>query len=129
MTARAGQLSGVRMLVVEDEAIVAMMVEDLLADLGCVVIQVAGSVRSALDMVENQEIAIDGAILDVNLGGEKVFPVAEALTTRQVPFVFATGYGMAGLNERFAGTPTLAKPFVSKALENALLAALGCRLR
>src|SRR5215213_3855597 len=111
LMSRLASLKGLRVLVVEDETMVAMMVEDLLADLGCTVVDVAGTVRRALTIVTNEDVILDGAILDINIGGEKVFPVAEALATRGVPFVFATGYGTAGLDARFLGTPTLAKPF------------------
>jgi CheY-like chemotaxis protein len=113
-------LAGLRLLVVEDEAMVAMMVEDMLADLGCTVVEVAGTVAKGLALASSEDAALDGALLDINVGGEKVFPVAEALAARRVPFVFATGYGAAGLEARFAGVPVLAKPFQRTALERAL---------
>ncbi|HKP79472.1 MAG TPA: response regulator [Phenylobacterium sp.] len=117
-------LTGVRLLLVEDEAMVAMMVEDLLADLGCVVVEVAGTLSRGLALASDAALPIDGAILDVNLGGEKVYPVAEALAARGVPFIFATGYGLAGISEAFSHVPALAKPYEQSALERILTAAI-----
>ena len=82
-----------RIMIVEDEALVAMMVEDLLNDLGCEVAGSFGAVGEALAWLDGPASLPDGAVLDVNIGGEMVFPVAEALRVRGVPFVFATGYG------------------------------------
>ena len=118
-------LSGLRLLLVEDETLVAMMVEDMLADLGCVVVDVAGTLSRGLALVADQGLDLDGAILDVNLGGEKVYPVAEALAARGVPFIFATGYGTAGIAEDFSHVPALAKPYESRALARMLTSALG----
>ena len=117
-------LKGLRILVVEDEAMVAMMVEDMLIDLGCVVVGIAGSVEKAVSMVGCGDLALDGAVLDINLGGETVFPVADALTERHVPFIFATGYGTDGLERRYADRPTLTKPFHFRTLEQALMEGL-----
>lgn len=122
-------LTGLRLLVVEDEAIVAMMVEDLLTDLGCVVVDVAGTVSRGLALVSDTGLALDGAILDVNLGGEKVYPIAEALTARGIPFMFATGYGITGIAESFSHVPALAKPYEPQALKRILTAALDRRDR
>lgn len=117
-------IAGARLLIVEDEALVALMVEDMLADLGCVVVDVAGTVSRGVTLVTDPGLAIDGAILDVNLGGEKVYPVAEALAAKGVPFIFATGYGLAGIAESFAHVPALAKPYDLRALEEGLTAVL-----
>jgi len=125
MMAAVGQLAGLRLLVVEDEAMVAMMLEDMLSDLGCVVVEVAGSLARGLALVDSPHIAIDGAVLDVNLGGEKVYPVAERLTARRVPFIFSTGYGLAGISPQFAHVLALAKPFSLSRLERALLSAVA----
>jgi CheY-like chemotaxis protein len=105
----AGSLNGRRILVVEDEMFVAMLVEDLLADLGCQVIGPAASVAQALKLLDGA--ALDGALLDVNLGHEKVYPVAEALRQTHVPYVFVTGYGVAGLDQAYRNDPTIQKPF------------------
>ena len=97
-----------RVLVVEDEGLVAMMLEDLLEDLGCEIAGSVGSVRAALEWVGDGGAA-DFALLDVNLAGEAVFPVADALTARGVPFAFATGYG-EDHDPRFKDAPLLGKP-------------------
>lgn len=113
-------LSGLKLLVVEDETLVAMMLEMMLDGFGCSVVGVAGTLSRGLALANDEELCLDGAILDVNLGGEKVYPVAERLTRRGVPFIFCTGYGMAGLTESFAHVPTLAKPYEARDLESLL---------
>jgi CheY-like chemotaxis protein len=118
-------LAGLRLLVVEDEAMIAMMLEDMLDAFGCVVVDVAGTLSRGLDLAGNDALSLDGAILDVNLGGEPVYPVAERLALRGVPFIFCTGYGLAGLAARFAHVPTLAKPYMREELEAALKSVLG----
>ena len=117
-------LKGLRLLLVEDETMVAMMVEDMLSELGCVVVEVAGSVSAGLAAASREAEPIDGAVLDVNLGSETVYPVAEALKARGVPFVFSTGYSTAGIADRFAGVSIIAKPYELRALERHLVAAL-----
>ncbi|HZZ35245.1 MAG TPA: response regulator [Caulobacteraceae bacterium] len=117
-------LAGRRLLIVEDEALVAMMLEDMLAGLGCVVVEVAGSVSEGLALAGDASLALDAAVLDVNLGGEEVYPVAEKLSAGGVPFVFSTGYGVAGIAPGFARVPALAKPFTPRALASALLSVL-----
>jgi CheY-like chemotaxis protein len=111
-------IKGLRLFVVEDEALVAMLLEDLLTDLGCTVVDIVGTIRDALSRLART--VADGAVLDVNLGGEKVFPVADALVQRGMPFIFATGYGRAGLDERYPSTPVLTKPYSPEALVNVL---------
>ena len=103
-------MSLARVILVEDEPLVAMMMEDLLADLGCEIAGSFGSLDAALGWVAAQEELPDGALLDVNLGGgEMVFPLAEALRARGVPFVFATGYGVLP-SDGYPDTPLLSKP-------------------
>jgi len=121
--ANADRLAGFRVLVVEDEALIAMLVEDFLTDLGCVVVDVAGTLAAGLALANTATLAIDGAILDINLGGEQVFPIADALVDRGIPFVFATGYGGLGLDPRFAGHPVIAKPFGLETFKTAVLSA------
>lgn len=115
-------LRGTRVLVVEDEMLVAMMIEDMLEEFGCTVVGPASRVAAAFDLIETEEI--DGAVLDVNLGGERVFPVAEALRTRRIPFVFATGYNVNGLQPDFADSPAIQKPFRSDQFRRVLTSAL-----
>ena len=122
MMSRSDPLTGLRLLVVEDEALVAMALEDMLGDLGCVVVDVAGTLARGVALAE--KLAIDGAILDINLGGEKVFPVAERLAERGVPFVFCTGYGLAGVPADFAQAPTLSKPYDQRQLHDLLVTGL-----
>ena len=114
-----GGLYGLRVLVVEDETLIAIMLEDMLEEFGCVIAGVAGSVSQAMERVETDG-SIDAAILDVNLGGEKIYPVADALVKRDVPFVFSTAFGPADLAERYPQSQTLAKPYEAEALAGVL---------
>jgi CheY-like chemotaxis protein len=100
-----------------------MLLEQMLEELGCVVVNLSGTVAQALDQVEKVASKVDIAILDVNLGGERVYPVADALAERDVPFLFATGYGPAGLDDRYPDRTVLSKPYVEASLVNALLQA------
>jgi CheY-like chemotaxis protein len=110
------RVAGLRLLVVEDEALVAMLIEDILLDLDCVVIGPVGTVAQALALLHREEI--DGALLDVNLGGgERSYPVADALAARDVPFVFVTGYGEDGVEGCYAPVTVLQKPFDPRRLE------------
>jgi CheY-like chemotaxis protein len=109
---------GRRVLVVEDEALVAMMLEDGLLDAGAEIVGPARSVSEALAMIERT--ASDGglsvAVLDINLEGAAVFPVADCLAARGVPFVFCTGYGDGCDRGTHVAAPVLAKPFGPDAL-------------
>ena len=98
-----------RILIVEDEMLVAMNVEDMLLDLGHEVAGIASRLAPALALAAEAEI--DAAILDVNLAGEASFPVAELLDERGIPFLFATGYGLQGIEERYRSRILLQKPF------------------
>lgn len=118
----SSDLTGRRVLVVEDEILVAMLIEDILADLGCEVVGPASRVAAAIDLARSAEI--DVAFLDVNVAGEEVFPVAEALAARGIPFVFVSGYGDEALEGSFVGRPTLKKPFPPDDLGAALRACL-----
>lgn len=105
-----GELSRVRrILVVEDEALVSMMLEDMLTDLGYEIVGPATRVARAIELLDQEKI--DGAILDVNVAGEQVYPVADALAERGIRFAFVTGYGTSGLAKLYADRPTLNKPF------------------
>lgn len=103
-------LRGRRVLVVEDEALVAMLVEDALLDAGCSVVGPAATVQEALSLLE-AGAAPEAAVLDLNLAGETSTPVADALASLGVPFVVATGYGAAGLPPEHRDAPVLAKPY------------------
>jgi CheY-like chemotaxis protein len=121
------ELAGLRVLVVEDEGPVAMLIEDMLEDLGCVLAGSAARVAEALALVERG--GFEFALLDVNLAGEKVDPVAEALATRRLPFAFASGYGRSGLPEQMRDRPIVQKPFRHADLAATIRAALGSRTR
>lgn len=107
-----------RILIVEDESIVAMMIEDFVADLGHELAGTAGRLDQALKLAQNAEADI--AVVDVNLNGQHTYPVAEALKARGVPFIFATGYGAAGLDDAWKHYPVLQKPFQMEELAAAI---------
>jgi CheY-like chemotaxis protein len=117
-TAMAEREMRPRVLIVEDEYLVAMLVEDMLQTLGYEVVQVAATLDAAMNAARNS--SFDVAILDINLNGTQSSPVAEILTGRGIPFIFATGYGPAGLDSHYAGTPTLQKPFYEDELKRLL---------
>jgi DNA-binding response OmpR family regulator len=109
-------------LILEDDMMLALLLEDQLADLGYHTIKasrVANGARLAATA------SLDGAILDVNVAGEPSYPVAFALRDRHIPFVFATGYGAAGLAAEFRASPTLNKPYTYADLQRVLAAALA----
>lgn len=114
-------LMGTRVLVVEDEVLITMMLEDFLAEMGCEVVATAARLEDAL--AKARSVAVDVAVLDVNLAGKVSYPVAEILQGRDIPFLFATGYGTAGLPESLRKAPVLSKPFVIDQLAKALSAA------
>jgi CheY-like chemotaxis protein len=111
-----------RILVVEDELMIRMLLEDMLGELGYTVAAEAGRLDEALEAAKSAEI--DVAILDVNLNGQPILPVADALAARGTPFVFATGYGERGLPEPYRDRPTLKKPFQLEGLKQMLDTAL-----
>jgi two-component sensor histidine kinase/CheY-like chemotaxis protein len=112
-----------RVLLVEDEALVGMLIHDFLEEIGCTVTGPISELEEALQSARSE--TFDAAVLDVNLGGAFAYPVAELLRTRGVPFVFLTGYAQESLDERFAGAPTLRKPIERDSLEAALQTALA----
>ncbi len=115
-------MAGRRILVVEDEPLLAMLVEDLIGEVGGVVVGPAGSVDEALKVLAAGEL--DGAILDVNLGGEMVYPVADTLAAQGVPFVFVTGYGRHSVTGTHSERTTVPKPFNPMTFADEVAAAL-----
>ncbi len=116
-------MSARRILIVEDETMIAMMIEDFLTDLGWDVVGMVGTPDRA--MATARESDFDAALLDVNLNGQDTFGVADVLSERQIPFVFATGYGHDGVADRFRDVPTLTKPFHRDDLDRALREAMA----
>ncbi len=117
-TERAPGGAARRVLVVEDEMLIGMLLEDMLADLGHSVVAVVPRVNEALIRIKNKDF--DLAILDVHLNGQSVFPVADSLIEQGIPFMFATGYGERGLPDTYRGRPILQKPFAKDDLERVL---------
>src|SRR3546814_16323192 len=113
-----GALEGRRILMIEDEAIVAMMLEDMLEEIGCNVTDSAASLDKALRLAETTDA--EAAILDINLNGAEVYPAAERLAARRIPVIFATGYGRKSIPPRWQRTPILGKPVAAAELELAL---------
>ena len=113
-------LDGLCVLVVEDEAIISFLLEDMLADLGAADVRHAGNVAAALDYLKTH--TPDLAVLDVNLGGERVYPVAEQLAAKGVRFIFTTGYGKSGIDPRWEERPVVQKPFNVAGMTDALKA-------
>jgi len=111
-------LEGVRVLVVEDEYLVAILIEEILESAGCIVMGPIPRVPEALDAVDHDDY--DAAVLDVNLAGERINPVADALSERNVPFLFVTGYGANALPSEYAERPHVCKPFRMAELIGAL---------
>ena len=115
-----------RVLLVEDEAMVALLLEDLLAEMGCTIAGVASRIGPAIAVARTLDY--DLAILDLNLDGSETYPVADVVAARKLCGVFVTGYGRAGLREGYRHMPVLTKPFreadLRELLENTLAAAL-----
>jgi CheY-like chemotaxis protein len=109
-------------LLVEDEAIIRMMIAGMIEELGHDVVAEAGNITQALQLAKTTDFGI--AILDINVGGQRIEPVAELLHNRHVPFVFASGYGAPGLPEKFRDRTVLQKPFLVKQLADAIAVAL-----
>jgi CheY-like chemotaxis protein len=116
-------LSGRRILVVEDEMLVLMSIEDMLADLGCESVSAAATVGQALSLIDTQ--AFDAAMVDVNLDGSNSYPVADALAERGVPFVFSTGYSGQSMRDGYRDRPVLGKPYRNAELVEILTRLLG----
>lgn len=107
-----------RVLIVEDEMLVAMLIEDAITDLGHEVVGPAMRLETAMEVADSGDF--DFAILDINLAGKHSFPVADRLSELGIPFIFASGYGAAGLNERYRSAAVIQKPFAADQIAAAL---------
>jgi CheY-like chemotaxis protein len=119
------ELSGLKALVIEDEGAVALLIEDMLLDLGCEIGAAAAELGHACTLART--VMVDFALLDLNLDGSSALPVAHILRQRRIPFVFSTGYGASGIPQEFARYPLLAKPFVLRELKEKISLALSLR--
>jgi DNA-binding response OmpR family regulator len=115
-------LAGKRVLIVEDEMLVALLIEDFLTEMGCSTLGPCGSVAKALVAARTE--TFDLAVLDVNLAGEKVYPVAEVLLQRHIPFLFLSGYGDEAIPPGHGEWKVCAKPFRGDDLASMMSAAL-----
>lgn len=122
MSMASPELAGRKVLLVEDESLIVMLIEDALADLGCEIAGVASRFDDAITMAG--ALAFDLAVLDVNLDGLRTFPIAETIRSRGIPFVFATGYGATSVPDHLKSVPVLQKPFAAGELAQALSTAL-----
>jgi CheY-like chemotaxis protein len=120
-------LAGRRILVVEDDPFIALALEDTLREHGLVVVAVARRLKQALEIIGREPIEL--ALLDVNIGVDKIDPVADILSSRNCPFVFTTGYGRAGLPESHADRMIIEKPFYIEEILNALRSELADKAR
>ena len=116
-------VAGKRVLVVEDELMIRMLLEGMLTDIGHTVAAEAGGIDEAVAIAKKADF--DVAVLDVNLNGQPVTPVVEILLERRVPFIFASGYGQRGVPEAYRAIPTLQKPFQADALAEAIETAMS----
>ena len=120
-------IPGKRILIVEDEALVAMLLEDMVLALGLEVVGPESQLEHALAIAESEPL--DAAVLDINLNGNSSYEVADALRHRGIPYAFATGYGHSGVNPAHAGVPVLSKPYSSEDVTRTLAALLGPLVR
>ena len=117
------ELSNRKVLVVEDEMMIAMLIEDMLDEFGCKPVGPATNVPRALELIGKE--SIDIAVLDLNLDGKDTYAIADALQRKNVPFIFATGHGSTGLRPQYGNRPVLQKPFQARDLETALTESLN----
>jgi CheY-like chemotaxis protein len=115
--------SGLRVLLVEDEIMVALLVETMLTELGHRVVGPIARLDQGLDAAQGE--MLDVAVLDVNINGGEAYPIADVLSARGIPFVFVTGYGQGGLRPGYGHCRTVAKPYLSKDLQAAIEAVRG----
>jgi CheY-like chemotaxis protein len=112
-------LKDLRVLVVEDEALVALQLEDMLTELGCAIVGPASRVGQALKLLDGEPVQV--AVLDLNIAGEMVYPVADALKNRGLPYIFVTGFATSDLTDPHRDQPVLEKPFARRQLLRAIL--------
>ncbi|WP_250501405.1 response regulator [Caballeronia sp. GAWG1-5s-s] len=122
MSERTRVLDGRRILVVEDDYLVALALSPALEEAGAVVVGPVASVEEALALLAEGREEVDVAVLDVDLDGEKSYPVADALVAREIRFIFATGYGLDALAPDYRQYPRCQKPCDHRAVLNALKA-------
>jgi CheY-like chemotaxis protein len=115
-------LSGRSILIIEDEMLILMMIEDMLADLGCESITVASKIGQAITLIDDQ--VFDAAMLDLNLNGMESYPIADALTARDVPYFFSTGNSLTNVKDGYRDQDVLKKPFTFDQLSNVLTRSL-----
>jgi DNA-binding response OmpR family regulator len=115
--------NGRRILVVEDEAAVCMMIEDMVLDFGCEVVGPAATFDQAMHLARQEEF--DAAVLDIRIGQNAVYPIADLMRSRGIPFLFSTGYGSEVVPERFRDVAVLNKPFAFNCLAGILRAVLS----
>lgn len=116
---RRRMLKGLRVLVVEDVGMVAMALKSMLEEIGCEVVGMAARLREAEEMARREKL--DGVLLDLNLGGQFAYPVADILKERDIPFIIMSGYDAGQLHPGFAGLPNMQKPFEREGLEAMIL--------
>ena len=111
-------LSGRSILIIEDEMLILMMIEDMLADLGCKSVSIASKIGQAITLIDGQ--VFDAAMVDLNLSGVESYPIADALVARDVPYFFSTGSSVANIKDGYRDQDVLKKPFTFEQLGNML---------
>jgi CheY-like chemotaxis protein len=117
---RVPELEGRRVLVVEDRGLIAARIAQILRADGCVVVGPVGTLKAGLELTEREGRSLDAALVDIDLRGEKAYPLAELLRANQVPFLFLTGYGASVIPQAWRDAPRLEKPIYPAALRRAL---------
>lgn len=112
-----------RVLIVEDEMLIALMLQDMVAEAGLAVAAIANTLQTGIELAGREDVQL--VILDINLNGEEAYPVAEILKARRIPFIFSTGYAEASVRPEFQTVPRLIKPYQQDMLIAAIDAALG----
>jgi CheY-like chemotaxis protein len=118
---QAGRFDALQILIVEDNYFVAVALAQRIQDMGASVVGPVATLQSALEIVERNGYELNGASLDVNLAGQLVFPVADALLARGIPFIFSTGYDLRAIPEMYRGIPRCEKPVTAETVAHELL--------